>query len=362
LHRRVVRLTHGDYEAVLGTIRSVGGAGDSAEFSQIVVESVARLVPSEVVTLNEVDPVAGRVIYAVEPSSFPMPEDAPAILAGHADSHPLIRHVAETGDGSTRRISDFLTQDEFHATALYELLYRSMGVEYQVALTLSAPLPTVVAIAASRTRHDFSDREQAVLETLRPHLAQAWQNAHEQERLRGLLSAAGDALSHRNSGVIVLWDPPQELIPGTLTSLYRYFGRPPLTGWLPARVERWLTSQRSRLRTDGLPHLTQPLTARLGSRRLVLRYLPAQGAHPGAIVLDEGELTIPVPRLEALRLSKREAEVVQLAVEGSTNTEIGARLRIAPGTVKKHLDNVYAKLGVRGRLQLAALVHDLLRT
>jgi len=51
---------------------------------------------------------------------------------------------------------------------------------------------------------------------------------------------------------------------------------------------------------------------------------------------------------------------VRLAVTGSTNDEIAERLTIASGTVKKHLDNVYAKLGVSGRLQLSAFVHDML--
>jgi DNA-binding CsgD family transcriptional regulator len=95
--------------------------------------------------------------------------------------------------------------------------------------------------------------------------------------------------------------------------------------------------------------------------RIVLHYVRPRAEHPGAILVDEVGRSVPLARLEALRLTRREAEVARLAIEGGTNPEISARLRIAPGTVKKHLDNIYAKLGVRGRLELAALVHDLLR-
>jgi DNA-binding NarL/FixJ family response regulator len=41
---------------------------------------------------------------------------------------------------------------------------------------------------------------------------------------------------------------------------------------------------------------------------------------------------------------------------GESNASIARRLALAPGTVKKHLDNVYVKLGVRGRGPLTAFV------
>jgi DNA-binding CsgD family transcriptional regulator len=48
-------------------------------------------------------------------------------------------------------------------------------------------------------------------------------------------------------------------------------------------------------------------------------------------------------------LTRREHEVVVLVAEGLTNAEIGVRLWIAAGTVRRHLENVYAKLGVHTR-------------
>jgi DNA-binding CsgD family transcriptional regulator len=54
-------------------------------------------------------------------------------------------------------------------------------------------------------------------------------------------------------------------------------------------------------------------------------------------------------------LTTAEREVVQLAVEGLTNPEIGARLFMSRSTVKTHLSHVYGKLGVANRTELAAL-------
>jgi DNA-binding CsgD family transcriptional regulator len=56
------------------------------------------------------------------------------------------------------------------------------------------------------------------------------------------------------------------------------------------------------------------------------------------------------------RLTTREAEILELVAAGLPNAAIAERLWISPGTVKKHLDNVYAKLGVANRTAAAALV------
>lgn len=56
--------------------------------------------------------------------------------------------------------------------------------------------------------------------------------------------------------------------------------------------------------------------------------------------------------------NRREAEVLRLVTAGATNAAAARELRIASGTVKKHLDNVYAKLAVSERVQAAALVFD----
>jgi DNA-binding CsgD family transcriptional regulator len=53
-------------------------------------------------------------------------------------------------------------------------------------------------------------------------------------------------------------------------------------------------------------------------------------------------------------LSPREAEVLGWVARGKTNAEIGAALFISPQTVRKHLENIFEKLGVRTRTGAAA--------
>jgi DNA-binding CsgD family transcriptional regulator len=61
-----------------------------------------------------------------------------------------------------------------------------------------------------------------------------------------------------------------------------------------------------------------------------------------------------------LGLTRREAEVLTWVARGKSNAEIAAALFIAPGTVKKHLEHIYAKLGVRTRTEAVVKVVALL--
>ena len=52
-----------------------------------------------------------------------------------------------------------------------------------------------------------------------------------------------------------------------------------------------------------------------------------------------------------LGLTRREIEVLAWVAAGKTNAETAGLLSIAPGTVKKHLDHIYEKLGVGTRTE-----------
>jgi DNA-binding NarL/FixJ family response regulator len=61
--------------------------------------------------------------------------------------------------------------------------------------------------------------------------------------------------------------------------------------------------------------------------------------------------------LEAVRMTRREQEVIGLIGEGLSNKEIASRLNIATHTVKSHVRNVMEKLALHTRLQIAAYSH-----
>ena len=71
----------------------------------------------------------------------------------------------------------------------------------------------------------------------------------------------------------------------------------------------------------------------------------------------EANVVISMPRgmLERLgdepmgALSERETEIVVLAARGLSNDQIATELNLAPATVKRHLANIYSKIGVNSR-------------
>lgn len=65
--------------------------------------------------------------------------------------------------------------------------------------------------------------------------------------------------------------------------------------------------------------------------------------------------------LRSLGLSEREAEVLYWISQGKSNPEIGVIIGAAAGTVKKHAENIFAKLGVEGRSTAMLTALDVLR-
>jgi DNA-binding NarL/FixJ family response regulator len=62
--------------------------------------------------------------------------------------------------------------------------------------------------------------------------------------------------------------------------------------------------------------------------------------------------TAPVS-LSHAGLSRREAEVLEMAARGLTNPEIASRMHVTVHTVKYHLAGIYRKLGVANRTEAA---------
>lgn len=69
-----------------------------------------------------------------------------------------------------------------------------------------------------------------------------------------------------------------------------------------------------------------------------------------------GAVVLPATATDSrsvLDLTPRELEVLRLAAEGLSNSEIGSRLYVTEQTVRFHLGNVYRKLGVANRTEAA---------
>ncbi len=60
----------------------------------------------------------------------------------------------------------------------------------------------------------------------------------------------------------------------------------------------------------------------------------------------------------AVRMTKREREVIVLIAEGLSNKEIANRLNLSTYTVKSHIHNILEKMALHSRLEIAAHTHE----
>jgi DNA-binding NarL/FixJ family response regulator len=76
-------------------------------------------------------------------------------------------------------------------------------------------------------------------------------------------------------------------------------------------------------------------------------------------LLEAGTRESATTTTGAEALTSREREVLRVVALGHTNVEVAASLSIAAGTVRKHLEHAYAKLGVSTRTAAVAAVFEL---
>src|SRR5712691_1583372 len=141
-------------------------------------------------------------------------------------------------------------------------------------------------------------------------------------------------------------------------------------------VLRELAHQEISVRTILLTAAIQPFAVtsalQLGARGIVLKASPPELLLKGIRSVCEGEYWVGGEILTALAqfeqrpggtsgLTSRELEIISAIKTGNSNKEIALRLSISEETVKRHLSNIFGKLGVSSRLELAILAsrHDL---
>jgi DNA-binding CsgD family transcriptional regulator len=149
-----------------------------------------------------------------------------------------------------------------------------------------------------------------------------------------LLSAALTELNradeHDTRGVILLGAGGEvDFASPPALRLLREFFPPEPSPRVPREIAEWL---------DG--GTRNRLIRRRGDRRLIVE------RDADSLVLQE--------QRGAAQLTVRECDVLSWVARGKTNAEIAELLRLAPSTVRKHLENVYAKLGVSTRTAAVA--------
>ena len=141
-----------------------------------VLAIAGRLIGGDLASFNEIELDTGLYRVLIDQDEHAWTALAPA-FARHMHEHPVIAHVAATGDSRPYAISDFLRQWEFRRLALSGELFAPLGFTDQLSTTLQAiPGHRVVGLAINRAGH-FTERDRLLLDALREHLITAYRNS-----------------------------------------------------------------------------------------------------------------------------------------------------------------------------------------
>jgi DNA-binding CsgD family transcriptional regulator len=334
----VPALAPGDSERLLRFVAEAESFGGDHPFSGEFLTQLGRLVPADWVGYMDCGGCAGD--YGPGPhfqrsgdEGFSSAIDWAAVMPVVEAECPIFERFWQ-GGFSTLKISDFLTKRELYRTPTYTLVLEPCGLRDMLELRLHSAQPgRTMRFGFDRGGGDFSARDRIVLDLLHPHLVRLLRASEARQRLRAALALHEST----QAAVVLLEDDDRVAFASTAARelLDRYLGENGVG--LPDAVASWLRERR-RAATG------EPLRIDAGERALVVELVD------GALLLEEQRR---MPRLTA-----REREILDLVAEGRSNGEIAERLWVSPGTVRKHLDNVYAKLGVHTRTAAAAFVRE----
>lgn len=235
-----------DLRSVIEFVEQAWSLAGERPFSAATVAALGRLIPCDYVGYADIDRVRRRELEYVGSDGGDGSVD---IFWKIVDEHPICRHQQAYADFSATRLSDVISRRSLVRTRVYADWFSPYEIGAELEVGISRSRARTRNFVLDRADGDFSARDRAVLDLVRPHLARI----HETTQLRRAAAASAPS-----------------------------------------------------------------------------------------------DLDV---------LTTREAEILELVAYGLTNAAIAERMWISPGTVKKHLDNVYAKLGVANRTAAAMRIN-----
>jgi len=266
--------------------------------------------------------------------------------------------------------------DSFLDTEYYNDFLRPQKIHHKLVVNLVAERELFGRVVLTRPRNSnsFTSKEILTVRTIVPYLAHALahNNLRRKIQLKGTIleyiekqSSIGMLLLDENLQIVYSNEKAEEAV-GDLTLSRPVFSHnlqlPPQL----LKVCREIKPIMDNRRGDGASPVKQStiqgcdgsyfsvtirlLDKRLGwedSRLLMVSIEEEQSAEEkSAAQIDPDHLR------KELHLSRREIEVVELVFLGLKNAEIAKKLFVSEVTVKKHLQNIYEKVGVNNRTTL----------
>jgi DNA-binding CsgD family transcriptional regulator len=349
-----------DGKAALALVEALGSSLDMKVVLERAYPLLLALVPADYGALGI--------------SSTGRPEDfvwtvarlPPAFFAAYPEmaAHDFVRRAVAARPNVVMRDEEMIPRTELEGNVLYRRA-REVGapIEQVMAVMLHIDARWQGGLSLYRDRRKpFSEREREALQHVTPALANAVRNCHVFGGAASLGTALEALLADRGASVVLVTPPATEVArtAGATRIFERWFAAHELrAGRLPVALAAALAlALASPLALAAPP----PWTREGEHATLKVTMVPLPG-HPGQptwmLLLEERPHAPSMPPAWTGALSPREQEVTAAVLRGWDNQLIAGELRLSEATVKKHLSNIFDKLGLPSRAALIARAAEL---
>jgi DNA-binding CsgD family transcriptional regulator len=327
------------------------------EFLDYTLPRIATLVSSEFSSFGDIDP-------SRPPSQMGRTWTRPFGLnpPGYTDwsqslfaAEPTWLHFQQTRESLALRHSDFYSERQYRDTEHYAL-YNEMArpIRDMMVVIKATPSGCLHNFGSTRGKR-FSERDRLVFDAIAPHIFQAYSNANAFSTISRHVVQLDSALENRNRAVVLLaLDLHVTYVSDrAIAWITNHFGGF-VADKLPDRIDLWLRRQLSAMRPkDDMAPAPEPMYARVAGGTICIRYTAVP---EGWLLLLELKPDQPdTVALEALGITKREAEVLAYVALGKTSRDIADILSVGLRTIEKHLEHIFEHLGVENRTAAAAI-------
>lgn len=306
------------------------------------------------------------------------------VSKSHFLQHPVAMQYLITGDGSAKKISDFLPESElYQRESLYGEFLQPLGMLDQMSLVvkdkksdaqninrfdselinisvirsnfssvcLEKPLMDLVVVL-HRDQRNFSDRDRDILNFINPHILQAYENSQTITRIQQSHGLLNRVLDETNSIIINLDGSIKLMTEQSNKLLRKYFLISDQTrDKLPETITKWLKIKIANLSSDSeFKSPSSYFSISQDNRTLIVRFFVDATNQYYLLTLEEKvPVSLSYSTLKELGLSKRETEIIVWMFRDKSNLEISQILNLSHRTVQKHCENIYSKLDVNNR-------------
>jgi DNA-binding CsgD family transcriptional regulator len=347
--------THSDLKQAVDLIGAISAQSGAAALALAGVERLPDLVGSELTTLSVCTLTTGRRRVVGNPEGALTAEDI-ACFDRFFYEHPLVRYHAGNPDGQSHRMSDSLSPTNFQQTALFNDYYRKVGIDHVIAVPMFVDSSLLVSFVLNRKGRDFSERDREILDVIRRPLAALYRNAMALDSVQQSVQQALTrmAASDTEEGWMLVALDASRRITGVVPQIEPWFqsaftqSRCGIGRMLPDVIDRAVAAQFTAI-DEALSIAADAGEVSGRDCRCTVQALWRGDEARDALVLIRRAGPAPMRPSAHNELTVREREVLQWVAAGKTNAQIAEILSASPRTIGKHLENIYAKLGVETR-------------